>query len=104
MLRLSTSRIRALSVSHLKLSRPLGIQLSEALGTAMATVRRREPLPRLWTPYNVPCLCPAREGAGLPQPGSLLTWHRVYLGYSVGSFIASWKLCHLSLGIIVCAP
>lgn len=73
-------------------------------GTAMATVRRTEPLPWLWTVYSVPCLCPAREGAGLPQPGSLLTWHRVYLSYSVGSFIASWKLCHLSLGIIVCAP
>lgn len=54
--------------------------------------------------YSVPCLCPAREGAGLPQPDSLLTWHRVYLSYSVGSFIASWKLCHLSLGIIVCGP
>lgn len=95
----SRSRIRALSVSHQKLSRPLG-----ALGTAMATVRQAEPLPWLWTVYSVPCLCPAREGAGLPQPGSLLTWYRVYLSYSVGSFIASWKLCHLSLGIIVCAP
>lgn len=61
----------------------MGTQLSEALGTAMATIRQTEPLPWLWTAYNVPCLCPAREGAGLPQPGRLLTWHRVYLGYSV---------------------
>lgn len=81
----------------------LETQLSEAPGAALAAVRGTVILPWLWTVSSAPCLGPASKGAGLPQLGSLLTWNRVTWAAAVARFIALWKLCHLSLGIIISA-